>query len=131
MARKQTEEQTTAAVEQAETAEKAVESEKVENVTTEERKAEETANNEVTEGRFIYIGPSLKTGIKENEIFTGKREEIEKYLENTLEKYPQAKLLIVRTETLAKSKLAVKTNGTLLNKYYTDLLSLSARNKED
>lgn len=74
---------------------------------------------------FIYIGPSLGTGIKENAVFTGTRESVEGLLKNTFEKYPQAKILLIPTEGLAKAKSQVKKKGTLLNKYYTDILSLS------
>lgn len=104
------------------------ETEKVEDLTTEEEKAVETANNEVVEeDTFIYIGPTLSTGIRENAIFKGPREKVEEYLKNTIDKCPQVRLLLVTTGSLAKNKAKVKTTGTLLNKYYTDVLSLSKK----
>ena len=102
-------------------------------------KAEETeqavkfsgGNTNATEERFIYIGPTTNTGLVENTIFTGNRETVEKYLEPTIEKLPQVRLLIVATESLAVCKPKVKTAGTLLNKYYNDVLSLMRKPKED
>lgn len=112
------------------TAKKAVESAKVGKLPTEEEKTQETANTKATEGRFIYIGPTTKTGLVENTIFTGSREGVEAHLKDTLEKIPQVRLLIVATKSLADCKAKVKKTGTLLNKYYNDVLSLS-RAKED
>ena len=112
------------------TAKKAVESAKAENLPTKEEKTKETANTKATEDRFIYIGPTTKTGLVENTIFTGSREGVEAHLKDTLEKIPQVRLLIVATESLADCKAKVKKTGTLLNKYYNDVLSLS-KHKED
>lgn len=112
------------------TAENTAENEKVENLPSETEKPQETANTEATEERFIYIGPTTKTGLVENTIFTGSREGVEEYLKDTLEKIPQVKLLIVATESLAECKAKARKPGTLLNKYYNDVLSLS-RAKED
>lgn len=106
-------------------AENTAESDKVEELTTEEKKAIEKANNEASKDTFIYIGPTLRTGIRENSIFKGSREKVEEYLKPTIDRFPQVRLLLVTTESLAKNKAKVKTAGTLLNKYYTDVLSLS------
>ncbi len=86
--------------------------------------------NTITEDSFIYIGPTLKTGLSENTILYGKRETIEEHLKDTLDKFPQVKYLLVTVKNLAASKEKVKKTGTLLNKYYNDILSLS-RHKED
>jgi len=115
------------AADNATTTEDGVKTEEVWNVTAEAEKTQETANTEATEGSFIYVGPSLRTGVRKNTVFTGTREEVEEYLKPTLEAYPQAKTLLIPTESLAKVKSQVNTRGTLLNKYYTDLLSLSAK----
>ena len=112
------------------TAEITEENEKVENLPTKAEKGQETANTEAIEERFIYIGPTTKTGLVENTIFTGSREGVEKHLKDTLEKIPQVRLLIVATDSLAECKAKVRKTGTLLNKYYNDVLSLS-RAKED
>jgi len=115
------------AADNATTTEDGVKTEEVGNVTAEAEKTQATANTEATEGSFIYVGPSLRTGVRKNTVFTGTREEVEEYLKPTLEAYPQAKTLLIPTESLAKVKSQVNTRGTLLNKYYTDLLSLSAK----
>ena len=78
-------------------------------------------------GTFIYIGPTLETGLRKNAIFHGTREAVEKYLKNTLDKYPQAKNLIFHTSKYAEAQAKVKKAGTLFNKYYTDLVSLSKK----
>ena len=74
------------------TAEKAVENEKAVNPTPKAEKGQETANTEATEGRFIYIGPTTRTGLVENTIFSGSRESVEEHLKDTLEKIPQVRL---------------------------------------
>lgn len=112
------------------TATKAEETEQAVKSTTEAEKPQETANTNATEERFIYIGPTTNTGLVENTIFTGSRAEIEKYLKPTIEKLPQVRLLIVTTESLAVNKPKTKKAGTLLNKYYNDVLSLMRKPKE-
>ncbi len=109
------------------TAVNSVETEKVENTTPVKEKTQETANTEATRGSFVYIGPTLNTGVKENSIYTGTREQVEEYLKPTIEKYPQAKMLLVTTESLGTSKAKIKQTGTLLNKYYNDIVSLSKK----
>ena len=113
------------------TATKAEETEQAVKSTTEAEKPQETANTKATEGRFIYIGPTTKTGLVENAIFTGTREGVEEHLKDTIDKIPQVRLLIVTTDSLAVNKAKVKKTGTLLNKYYNDVLSLSNKHKED
>ena len=112
------------------TADKAAENGKAVNPVPKAGKGQETANTEATEGRFIYIGPTTRTGLAENAIFSGSRESVEEHLKDTLEKIPQVRLLIVATGSLAANKAKVRKAGTLLNKYYNDVLSLSGRNKE-
>lgn len=127
-AKKATDTQT--AAESTTEAENSVKKEQAVNSTPKEEKQQETANTEATEGRFIYIGPTTRTGLVENTIFSGSRESVEEHLKDTLEKIPQVRLLIVATESLAVNKAKVRKAGTLLNKYYNDVLSLSSRNKE-
>ena len=127
-AKKATDTQT--AAESTTEAENSVKKEQAVNSTPKEEKQQETANTEATEGRFIYIGPTTRTGLVENTIFSGSREGIEEHLKDTLEKIPQVKLLIVETGSLAECKAKVRKTGTILNKYYNDVLSLS-RPKED
>lgn len=113
------------------TAKKAVEKDKVEDLATKAKKTQETANTEAKEGSFIYIGPTTRTGLVENTIFTGTRKAVEEHLKDTLEKIPQVRLLIVATKSLAVNKAKARKAGTLLNKYYNDVLSLSNKRRED
>ncbi len=119
------------------TAENAVNNEQMVNSMSKEKKTPKTANTETTEGAdnnlqetFMYIGPTTKTGLVENTVFTGTREGVEEHLQDTLEKIPQVRLLLVATENLADSRAKVKKTGTILNKYYNDVLSQS-KAKED
>ena len=111
-------------------AENGVKNDDVGKLSGEAEKTQETANNNATEGKesFIYLGPTTKTGLIQNTIFTGTRESVEEYLEKTVEEIPQVKLLIVPTKSLAESRAKVRKAGTLLNKYYNDVLSLSRKN---
>lgn len=76
---------------------------------------------------FIYIGPTLKTGVRENAVFTGTQSDVEEHLYATFEEYPQARQLLIPIKDLPRLKSQIKKDGTLLNKYYTDLVSLSHR----
>ncbi len=127
---------TQTAAENATVAENGVENEKAVNSPKEE-KGQETANTEATEGAenaeeetFIYIGPTTHTGLIENTIVKGTRESVEKYLKDAIEEIPQIKMLIVPTESLAVNRAKVRQTGTLLNKYYNDVLSLLRKAKE-
>lgn len=135
MAAKKTASTQTAAESTAE-AENSVEKEQVVNSTPKEEKQQETANTEAAEGAgnteeetFIYIGPTTK-GLIENTIVKGTRESVEDYLKDVIAEIPQVKMLIVPTERLATNRVKTKQAGTLLNKYYNDVLSLSRKAKE-
>ena len=97
---------------------------------------QETANTEAAEGAgnagggtFIYIGPTTK-GLVENTIIKGTRESVEEYLKDVIAELPQVKMLIVPTESLAANRAKAKQAGTLMNKYYNDVLGLSRKAKE-
>lgn len=105
---------------------------------TKEEKRQKTENTETVEAgaeaeeeTFIYIGPTTRTGLIENTIFTGTKKSIEEHLKDTIKVIPQVKQLIVETKNLAKNKVKVKKTGTILNKYYNDVLSLSRKAKEE
>ena len=124
------------AAERATETENDVKTEQAGNSTPKEEKRQETANTETKEGAgnadeetFIYIGPTTK-GLIENTIVKGTRESVEKYLKDVIEEIPQVKMLIVPTESLATNRAKVKQAGTLINKYYNDVLSLSRKAKE-
>lgn len=110
-------------------AENSVKNEQVVNSAPEEEKGQETANSDDTEETYIYIGPTTRTGLIENTIIKGTREQVEEYLKDTIDEIPQVKMLIVPTESLAGNRAKAKTAGTLLNKYYNDILSLRVKVK--
>lgn len=95
-----------------------------------EEKPSQTANTDSTEEIFIYIGPTTYTGLIENTIVKGARESVEEYLKDAIKEIPQIKMLIVPVESLARNKAKIKQPGTLLNKYYNDILSLRGKAKK-
>ena len=121
---------TQTAAENATVAENGGKNEQAVNSATTEEKGQETANTNATEETFIYIGPTTRTGLIENTIVKGTRESVEEYLKDAIAEIPQIKMLIVPTESLAVNRAKVKQTGTLLNKYYNDVLSLSRKAKE-
>lgn len=121
---------TQTAAENATVAENGVKNEQAVNSTPTEEKGQETANANATEETFIYIGPTTRTGLIENTIVKGTRESVEEYLKDAIAEIPQIKMLIVPTESLAVNRAKVKQTGTLLNKYYNDVLSTTRKAKE-
>lgn len=121
---------TQAAAENATVGENGAEKEQAVNSATNEKKGQKTANTDATEETFIYIGPTTRTGLIENTIVKGTRESVEEYLKDAIAEIPQIKMLIVPTESLATDRAKVKKAGTLLNKYYNDVLSLTRKAKE-
>ena len=96
--------------------------------------AADTAKKEPETVKLIYIGPSLpKAALKSNSIFDGTEADIKAYLKPVIDKYPLVEKLLVTTDGLAEKKDKVQTSGNILNKYYSDLVSLAAANlaKED
>lgn len=93
--------------------------------------AENGANMDATEAtetvHVIYIGPTLPAGqLKCNKVFCGTAEEIKKELQPILEKYPLVEKMLVPVSELATKKDKVKTAGNILNKYYSDIVSVMA-----
>ena len=79
------------------------------------------------EGRetLVYVGPSLPRGmLKQNSIFVGTRDEVEKSLEEAMKKYPMAKNMLVPVSKLAEAKVKIASKGNILHKYYADIVSL-------
>lgn len=74
---------------------------------------------------FVYVGPSLPRGmLKQNSIFVGTREEVEKSLEEAVKKYPMAGKMLVPVSKLAEAKIKIASKGNILHKYYADIVSL-------
>lgn len=85
---------------------------------------------EIKKRRYIYIGPSVSIGLRKNNIFVGTETEVFMYLEKYIKKCPQIKNLLIETSNLAKTKNKVSQKGTLLNKYYGEILSFVNAKKE-
>lgn len=113
----------------------ATENEKVDITTNETEKTEnravETAETEPETVKLIYIGPTLpKAALKTNSIFDGTDKEIKEHLRPVIKKYPLVEKLLVPTRELAEKKDKVRTAGNILNKYYSDLVSVIAASLE-
>ncbi|GEM_PF-5811254 len=81
---------------------------------------------------YIYIGPTVRAGaLKANTMLTGTKEEVKGFLENILEEIPQVEKLLIPLNKLADSKNRVNSKGTLLNKYYNEIISLDTAKKEE
>ena len=74
---------------------------------------------------LVYVGPSLPRGLlKQNSIFVGTREQVEKSLEEVISKYPMAGKMLVPVSKLAEAKVKIASKGNILYKYYADIVSL-------
>lgn len=74
---------------------------------------------------LVYVGPSLPRGLlKQNSIFVGTREQVEKSLEEAIKKYPMAGKMLVPVSKLAEAKIKIASQGNILHKYYADIVSL-------
>lgn len=108
------------------------EKETVKENTTEEVKTARKGKYEAEKETYIYIGPTIRAGeLKSNAMFTGTREEIKEYLKEILEAIPQAERLLIPLRNLAESKSKVGQKGTLLNRFYNEIVSLDYAKKED
>ena len=86
------------------------------------QEAPQEAAEEVT---LVYVGPTLPRGqLKQNTIFKGTRQQIEKELETVLARFPLIKNLLVPVSSLAEAKIKIKTAGNALHKWYADVSSL-------
>lgn len=125
----------TKAAEAAEKATTAAENNKAENSMAEVGKEQETANSGLVEDvvKLVYIGPTLPAGkLKCNRIFEGTEAAIKKELEAVITEYPLVERMLVNVEGLTEKKARVRTAGTIMNKYYSDILSaIAAKEKQE
>lgn len=124
----------TKAAEAAEKATTAAGNNEAENSTAEAGKGQETANNGLVEDvvKLIYIGPTLPAGkLKCNRIFEGTEAAIKKELEAVIKEYPLVERMLVNVEGLTEKKARVRTAGTIMNKYYSDILSAIAAKEQE
>nr|WP_296834692.1 hypothetical protein [uncultured Marvinbryantia sp.] len=124
----------TKAAEAAEKATTAAGNNEAENSTAEAGKGQETANNGLVEDvvKLVYIGPTLPAGkLKCNRIFEGTEAAIKKELEAVIKEYPLVERMLVNVEGLTEKKARVRTTGTIMNKYYSDILSAIAAKEQE
>ena len=99
---------------------------------SETEKVMKNGEKEDTKETLVYIGPTVKAGLlRTNAALTGTREEIREYLGDILKDIPQVERLLIPIARLAESKRRVKEKGTLLNKFYNDVVSLDYAKRED
>lgn len=109
----------------AEKAAEAAENAEVKKDTQATKNAQEAAQSAAERVKLVYVGPTLPKGqLKQNTIFIGTQQEIEKELGTVLAKYPIAKNLLVPVASLAAAKVKVKTPGNVLHKWSADIASL-------
>lgn len=103
---------------------------------TKDEKAKKVIEEPITakaaeERTYCYIGPNLPDGVlKKNSLIIGTKKAIKEKFENEIEKYKQLEQLIIPVENLAEAKAKVESDGNILNKYYRDIASTVAANKE-
>lgn len=98
------------------------------------RQKQEKANNGLVEDvvKLVYIGPTLPAGkLKCNRIFEGTEAAIKKELEAVIKEYPLVERMLVNVEGLTEKKARVQTTGTIMNKYYSDILSAIAAKEQE
>lgn len=94
-------------------------------ITTEE----ETAPGERV--KLVYVGPSIPFGkLRTSMILEGTQEEIDEYLADVVDKYPEAARLLATPENLAKAMDKVATKGNILHKYAQDMAAKIRENRE-
>lgn len=108
------------------------EKEVVKENTAEKTKAAKNGKYEAVKEIYMYIGPTIRAGeLKSNAMLTGTREEIKEYLKEILEAIPQVERLLIPLRNLAECKNKVGEKGTLLNKFYNEIVSLDYKKKEN
>lgn len=104
-------------------AQEALENEEAGENTQEAGKPQESPQE--SQETLVYVGPSLPRGLlKQNSIFVGTREQVEKSLEEAIKKYPMAGKMLVPVSKLAEAKIKIASQGNILHKYYADIVSL-------
>lgn len=86
--------------------------------------AEDNAPVFPAEETVVYFGPSIPFGrLRTAMILKGSEEELMRFLEPELEKYPEVRHLVAPVEKLSEAMEKVGRRGTLLHKYYEDMLA--------
>ena len=73
---------------------------------------------------LVYIGPSIPYGkLRSSMVLRGTEKEIRDFLEEYREPYPEAAHLLVTPDRLTGALDKVARKGTILHKYYEDMLA--------
>lgn len=130
MARK-TERETEQATGQTAEQETRQEAEQTDGQETEPVTGQETGPAEGDILRLVYFGPSIPFGkLRTSMILEGTQEEIDEYLADVVDKYPEAARLLTTPENLAKAMDKVATKGNILHKYAQDMAAKIRENRE-
>lgn len=79
----------------------------------------------------VYIGPSLPYGkLRSSMILKGTQEEIDGFLAEIKEQYPEVTHLLVPPDKLTQALEKVGRKGTILHKYYEDMLAKSRASRK-
>lgn len=82
--------------------------------------------------KLVYFGPSIPFGkLRTSMILEGTQEEIDEYLADVVDKYPEAARLLTTPENLAKAMEKVATKGNILHKYAQDMAAKIRANREN
>lgn len=80
---------------------------------------------------LVYIGPSLPYGkMRSSMILNGTEEEIDGFLAKIKEQYPEVTHLLVPPDRLTDALEKVARKGTILHKYYEDMLAKSRASRK-
>lgn len=80
---------------------------------------------------LVYIGPSLPyEKLRSSMILNGTENEINDFLAKIKEQYPEVTRLLVPPDRLTDALEKVARNGTILHKYYEDMLAKSRASRK-
>ena len=72
---------------------------------------------------WVYIGPTIRSAIQHNTIFTGSREEVLGKLKYATDRYPLIAQLLVSSEELSEARKLIKQPGNRLYETYRRFLN--------
>lgn len=74
--------------------------------------------------KWVYVGPSIPYGtLRASMVLEGTEAELEAFLGEYAEQYPELKYLLVKPEELSEALAKVERKDNILSKYYGDMLA--------
>lgn len=70
------------------------------------------------DGFFVYLGPNVRGVVQNGAIYEGSRNEVEAFLFSAIERFPQIRIMLISSETLAEDRIKIKTPGNYLYEEY-------------